>query len=123
MTSLFRKVLAVPSGQAPRLDLVQERGSYQRHIYHHWSKKSVSAFHDFLGNIPLEKIPLGKFPLEKYPLEKFPLEKIFLEKISLEKIPLKRFPWKSFPWKILMHFVRRSKQSCGLPKLRNKERS
>jgi hypothetical protein len=58
-------------------------------------------------------ISLEKFPLEKFSLEKVSLEKVALEKVSLENVFLENSD-------VVWH---RSTRSCGLPKLRNKERS
>ena len=72
MTPRIRRIPAVPSGHAPRADLVEARGSDPRRILRRQRTLSVCPSPAF--PIPLESFPLESFPLENFPLESFPLE-------------------------------------------------
>ncbi len=96
MVAQFRRVPAVPSGQAPRLDLVKDRGSWWHHIHHHWRKKLVGAFDDSPGKFlwiffPWKRFPWKSFPWKSFPWKKFSLETFSLETFSFEKFSLKKF--------------------------------
>jgi hypothetical protein len=103
MTSRFRRVPAAPSGQAPRLDLAEDRRSCWHHIQHHWRKKLVSAFTISLKRFPWKHCPCKKFLCKSLPWKSFPWK----------SFPWKGYPWKGFPWKLLTHFVRRSNTAAG----------
>ncbi len=94
MTPRIRRILAVPSGHAPRADLVEAQGSDPRRILRRQRTLSVCPSPAF--PIPLESFHLESFPLESFSLESFSLESFPLESFPLESFPLDSFPLKSF---------------------------
>ncbi len=76
MTPRIRRIQAVPSGQGPRVDLVEALGSDLRRILRRQPTLSVCPSPAF--PIPLESFSPGKF------------------------FPLKVFSWKVFPWKVAL---------------------
>ncbi len=111
MTPRICRIPAVPSGQGPRADLVEARGSDPQRILRRQRTLSVCPS-------PAFPIPLESFPLESVPLESFPW-KVFPWKVFLWKV----FPWKVFPWKVFDFYLAGQTGAPGPPKLRNKERS
>ena len=89
MTPRIRRIPAVPSGQGPRADLVEARGSDPRRFLRRQRTLSVCPFPAF--PIPLESFPLESFPLESFPLESFALESFALESFALESFALESF--------------------------------
>jgi len=94
MTPRIRRIPAVPSGQGPRVDLVEARGSDPRRYLRRQRTLSVCPF-------PAFPIPLESFPLESFPLESFPLESFSPGKFC----PGKFCPGKFSPGKFLTFFL------------------
>ncbi len=88
MTSRFRRIQAVPSGQASRPDFMEDLRSCWHHIFQHLRKIKVGAFPVFLGKLSPGKLSPGKISMESFPWNFFP------GKLSQES-----FPWKVFPGK------------------------